>query len=104
MLFPTLSMHNNIPAICLTSGTVRSRISTPSNFFIVENMILEMFKLRPIPMASLATRTSNSLLASLNMVACHPTEHISPATPNIIDVVEQITHKYHLAAYRFYNL
>ena len=63
-----------LPAICLISGTVRSRISNPSNFFVVENMILEMFRLRPIPMASLATRTSNSLLASLNMLACSPNE------------------------------
>uniref|UniRef100_A0A2P2KLG6 ATP-dependent RNA helicase SUPV3L1 n=1 Tax=Rhizophora mucronata TaxID=61149 RepID=A0A2P2KLG6_RHIMU len=63
-------MLNNVPAICLISGTVKSLISVPSNFFIVENMILEMFRLRPIPMASLATRTSNSLLASLNIVAC----------------------------------
>lgn len=30
-----------------------------------------MFRLRPIPMASLATRTSNSLLASLNIIACN---------------------------------
>jgi hypothetical protein len=41
---------------------------------MVEKMILEMFRLRPIPMASLATRTSNSLLASLNMLACSPNE------------------------------
>lgn len=71
--------NNNKPAICLTSGTVRSRNSTPSNFFIVENMILEMFKLRPMPMASLATRTSSSLLASLNLVACSAKEHINSA-------------------------
>jgi hypothetical protein len=54
----------------LISETVSSLKLKPSNFIIVEKIILEMLRLRPIPIASLATRTLSSLVSSLNIVAC----------------------------------
>jgi hypothetical protein len=74
-----------LPAICLISDTVSSLKEKPSNFFIVEKIILEMFRLRPIPIASLATRTLRSLLSSLNIVAWKFTEQVN-------SLIESLSH------------
>jgi hypothetical protein len=59
------------PAICFTSGGDRFRRFSPSYFFRVVNTTLLIERFKPIPIASLAIKTSYPLLTrSLNNSAC----------------------------------